>query len=133
MSDNPQPEEHLSEEFRNLGKNLISAVQAAWDSPDRKRLQDEVVGGLTELGVTLRKEAEYLSNSETGQQVKSNVEQIGERIRSSETQAKVRQELLAALKTANNEIQKVIDRWSEGTPPASSDSEQTADEENSHD
>jgi len=112
MSEKPQQEESLAEEFRTLGHNLVSALNAAWESPERKRLQDEVLGGLNELGATLQKEVDYLSKSETSQQVKSSVEQIGERIRSSETQVKVHQELLGALKTANLEIQKLIDRWS---------------------
>lgn len=112
MSENPEHEEGLASEFRALGKNLVSALNAAWESPERKRMQSEVLSGLNELGATLQKEVDNLSNSDASQQVKSSVEQIGERIRSSETQMKVRQELLSALKTANLEIQKVIDRWS---------------------
>ncbi len=113
MSENPEQEENLASEFRALGKNLVSALNAAWESPERKRIQSEVLSGLNELGATLQKEVENLSNSDASQQVKSSVEQIGERIRSSEAQTKVRQELLSALKTANLEIQKVIDRWSD--------------------
>lgn len=113
MTENPQPEENLTEEFRQLGRNLISALQTAWESPERKRLQQEVISGLNELGDTLRKEADVLSSSETAKKFKTNVEQIGEQIRSSEPQTKIRQELLGALRTANLELQKVIERWSE--------------------
>ncbi|MCC7129172.1 MAG: hypothetical protein B6D39_10580 [Anaerolineae bacterium UTCFX2] len=126
MSEEPQKEESLAEEFRALGHNLVSALNAAWESPERQRLQDEVLGGLNELGATLHKEVDYLSKSETSQQIKSSVEQIGERIRGSEPQAKVRQELLGALKTANLEIQKLIDRWS--VPPEASTAETTSAE-----
>ncbi len=126
MSENPEQEESLASEFRTLGRNLISALNAAWESPERKRMQSEVLSGLNELGATLQKEAEHLSKSDASQQVKSSVEQIGERIRSSETQTKVRQELLSALKTANLEIQKVIDRWS--TQPGDEPAEPTPTE-----
>jgi len=118
MSDNPQPEETLVEEFRKLGANLISAVHTAWDKPEVKKLQDEVVNGLNELGSTLGKEADKIIHGPTGQQIKTGVEQVGDRLRNIETQEKVRQELLNALKTANNELQKVIDRWSDtGSQP----------------
>jgi len=134
MSEKPQPEESLAEEFRSLGKNLVSALQAAWDAPERKRLQEEVMNGLNELGETLQREGEHFTNSPTGQQLKTNVEQIGERIRSSETQEKVRIELLGALKTANSEIQKVIDRWTRTesevgeTPPSETETSQEGPE-----
>ena len=122
MSDKPQPEENLADEFRNLGQNLVAALQAAWDTPERKRLSEEVVDGLNEFGTTLRQEADHFSSSPAGQKLKNNVEQVGEKMRSSDAQNKIRQELLAALKTANVELQKVIDRWSNaeaGSPPAS--------------
>jgi hypothetical protein len=129
MSDERPSEENLTEEFRKLGKNLVSAIEAAWDSPERKRFQDEFVSGLNEFGETLRKEADQLVNSSTGQRIKDDVENIGEKIRSSETQVKVRQDLINSLKYANSEIQKILDRWSEsGGQTNPSKSENEADE-----
>ncbi len=112
MTDNQPDEEGLRKEFETLGKNLTDALRAAWDAPESKRLRDEVITGLSGLGTTLRRESENLANSPAAQQVKTEVEQIGERIRSSDAQAKVRHELLSALQTVNNELQKVIDHWS---------------------
>ena len=112
MSDDPRPEENLEDEFQVLGKNLVAALRAAWDAPERKRVQEELITGLNGLGSTLKHEADNFAGSAAGQQIKNGVEQVGERLRSTETQEKVRQELLFALKTANTELQKVIDRWS---------------------
>ena len=112
MSENPKPEESLVGEFRRLGLNLVSALQAAWEKPERKRFQEEMTQGLNDIGQTINREAEKLASSPTGKQIKTEVEQIGERIRSTETQEKVRSEVLKALQTANSEIQSVIDRWS---------------------
>ncbi len=125
MSENPKPEESLVGEFRRLGLNLVSALQAAWETPERKRFQDEMAQGLNDIGQTINREAEKLASSSTGKQIKTEVEQIGEKIRSTETQEKVRSELLKALQTANNEIQGVIDRWSAkeaGTTPGETNS-----------
>jgi len=115
MSENPPPEERLSDELQNLGKNLVEILHTAWDHPERKRYQEEIVSGLNNLGNTMKQEAESLANSSAGQQFKSNVEQIGERLRSAEVQDKVRQELLSALQNANTELEKVINRWSPQT------------------
>ncbi len=112
MNDNLPPEESLADEFRNLGKNLADALRAGWESPERKRLQQEIESGLTDLGATLKREVDNFASSPTGQQLKTDVEQLHERVRSGETQEKVRQELLNALKTANAELQRVINQWS---------------------
>jgi hypothetical protein len=109
---NQQPsEENLTEEFRNLGKNLMEAVRAAWESPERRKLQQEIHSGLNELGATIRKEAESIGESPAGQRIKSEVKDAQQRIRSGEVEARVRDELLSALKTVNTELQKVIDSW----------------------
>ncbi|MEW5873314.1 MAG: hypothetical protein AB1894_28905 [Chloroflexota bacterium] len=112
MSDKPPVEGNLADEFTSLGKNLLEVIQAAWESPERRRVQQEIEQGLNELGNTLSVEAENFKTSPTGQQLKADVEELEQRIRSGETQAKIQQELLAVLQTANSELQKVIQKWS---------------------
>ena len=129
MTEKPSTEEGLAEEFQALGKNLMEALRAAWEKPERKRVQEQVLTGLNELGSTLKREADHFVASSTGQQIKTSVEQVGERLRSAETQEKIRQELLKALQIANAELQKVVDRWT--VAPASVDQgESRSSEEN---
>jgi len=116
MSDVPPSEESLRQEFEALGKNLIGALRSAWDAPESKRLRDEMTNGLSDLGSTLKREAEYLASHPATQQMKDDVEQIGEKIRAPEAQATVRREILSALQSVNSELQKVIDRWTAADP-----------------
>ena len=118
MSDNTPPEDSLAEEFRNLGKNMAEALQAAWDSQERKRIVNEVETNLNELSDTLKKEAKYFAESPTAQRLKNDIEQFGERVRNSEAQEKIRTEVMSILQTANNELQKVINRWTSSQPEA---------------
>ena len=125
MSDQPQLEQpveeaqeagttfegSIAEEMRLLGKNLIDLMRSAWDNPERKRVQSEIEKGITDLGATLKREAEAMASSPTAQRVKTEVEEVGERIRSGEAQARVSQELFDALKTANDELGKIIEKW----------------------
>jgi hypothetical protein len=113
MSEQPPHEDNISDEFRNLGKSLLSALQAVWDSPERQRIQNEIVEGLNEAGATLKKEAEEFSISQTGQQIKRNIEQLGNEFRSSEMKENLRKDLVNVLKTTNTELEKVINRFSE--------------------
>jgi gas vesicle protein len=113
MNDQPPNEESLRQEFEALGKNLIDALRSAWEAPESKRLRDEMTTGLNDLGSSLKREAEYLASHPATQQMKNDVEHLGEKIRAPEAQAKVRNELIGALQTVNAELQKVIDHWKE--------------------
>lgn len=117
MSDQPQPEDNIKDEFRNLGKSLLSALQAVWDSPERQRIQNEIVEGLNEAGAALKKEADEFSLSQTGEQIRKNIEQLGEEFRSSEFKESIRNDLVKVLKTTNSELERVIDRFSQKPTP----------------
>jgi hypothetical protein len=97
----------IAGELSDLGLNLIGVLQAAWDRPERQKLQQEIESGLKELGSALRKETEVVSNSKVSQRVKTEVNDINYRVRSAEVDVKVREELVGALKAINFELAKV--------------------------
>ena len=107
MNDHQKHEENLADEFRNLGTNIISALHAAWERPERIKLQQELEGGLAELAETLKSEANAFSESPTGQRMRSDIEDLGEKVRTGEAESAIRSELLKALKLMNTELQKV--------------------------
>jgi hypothetical protein len=125
MNDVPPNDESLRQEFEALGKNLIGALRSAWEAPESKRLRDEMTNGLNDLGSTLKHEAEYLASHPATQQMKNDVEHIGEKIRAPEAQATVRRELIGALQTVNSELQKLIDRWKESENPVQPPTEES--------
>lgn len=109
MNENKSPEDNLSEEFRKLGQNLAEALRTAWESPERKQFQQELETGLTELSQTVKREAETFNESPTGQRFKENVQEVRGRLRTGEAQVRVRNELLAALRMFNKELEKVAE------------------------
>ena len=72
----------LRDEFRNLGENLTQAFNTAWESDKRKRLQEEMQEGLSELGTTLKELGSQIKESEVIQKVQDDVEDLGEGVRS---------------------------------------------------
>jgi hypothetical protein len=118
MSENPVPDPSVSGELRNLGKNLLGALQAIWETPEFKQFQQELVTGLGELSEAAKKEANNFNDSPTGQQIRTEVGQIGERLRTGEAQESVRKELINALKLANTELDKVVQKWSTSSTQA---------------
>lgn len=111
MSDDNGPQGDLADEFRTLGKNLAEAMRSAWESPERKRLQQEIETGLIELGTTLRTEFNTFNESSTAQRLKEDVQDLGSRMRTGQVQDQVRSELISVMRMVNLELQKATTRW----------------------
>lgn len=112
MSEDKKPEDTLLDEFHNLGENLVNTFRAAWDNPERKRLQQEIEDGLTEMRSTMKLEVEGFREGPTGQRLKSDVDEFQEWVKSSNTEEQIRSELIKALNIANTELKKVADKLS---------------------
>ncbi len=102
----------IAEELRILGKNLKDALQSAWDSEERKKLQSEIQAGLADLGVTLNQASDDFKRSQAGQQFKEDMADFRRRVHSGEVSTKVHDELINALRLANIELSKLNARRS---------------------
>ena len=115
MSDNPPEDQSLVDEFRILGQNLVETFRNAWESQERKRLQKEIEDGLDDLVATLKAEATTFTESPTGHRLKSDIDDLKQRVRSGEAETQVREELLKALRLVNAELQKASQFWKSET------------------
>jgi hypothetical protein len=113
MSEERPSEESVAEEFRQLGRNLTEVLRGAWDSPERKKLGQEIANGLSDLSSLVRREAEHIRESPTGQRLKTEAEELRTRIRTGEYENKARQELVSALHSINEQLKKASQRMSE--------------------
>lgn len=125
MDDSPKPEENLTEEFRTLGRNLLGTLQAAWDRPERKNLQQEIESGLSELVNTLKNEAGTIASGSTGQKVKSGAQDLRQRVQNGEVDTALRSELLKALQTVNAELKKAATHIAGDQEQSGNDQENT--------
>jgi gas vesicle protein len=121
MTETPDPKmdqtaEDLASEFKNLGDNLRNLFVSAWESEQRKSLQNEIETGLSDLGDTLKKTAADFEESETGQRIKSEAEDLRDRVREGEVERKVRSDLRDFLKKLNTELEKAVPTDPEPTP-----------------
>ena len=116
MNDETHETGDLASELRALGKNLSDLFRSAWDSEDRKRLQEEIEGGVADLTDSLRSAAKDLSKSETGRQLQEDVRDLGARVRSGEVESKVRQDLTEVLRKVNEELDRAAKDWAGRRP-----------------
>ncbi|MGW8249480.1 MAG: hypothetical protein ACWGO1_02470 [Anaerolineales bacterium] len=129
MSENPPEKDNLADALHQLGQSLANTIQAAWDHPERKRVQAEIEKGLTDMSETLNKEVENIRQSPTGQQIKADVDEFAEKVRTGETGDQLRQELLKVLQFTNNELERVASklRRSETGQPSETPPEKEAE------
>ena len=109
MSDN-NPNENIGEQLNELGKNLREALQTAWESEERRKLQQEIEEGLANLGASLSQAAKEFSNSPTGKTIKEDVKDLHDRWQTGEVGSKARSEIVDALRKVNDELQKATRR-----------------------
>lgn len=110
MSDNPSDSENIRDAFHQLGENLLRTVRAAWDNPERKKLQQEIETGLSDLAETVRKEVDTFNESPSGKQLKSDVAEVYQGVRTTVTETSLREELLKALNVLNQELETVASK-----------------------
>lgn len=133
MSEEKPSENDLRDEFHNLGKNLLDTLRTAWDTPERKRLQSELEAGLADLTSTLRSEATTLSQSEAGQKLRGEVDDLRQRVRTGEVETRLRDELFSVLRQANSELERIRTSWAAAAqarseaPAAAEEAEPEAD------
>jgi ElaB/YqjD/DUF883 family membrane-anchored ribosome-binding protein len=120
MSDaEPQkPESELRSEFKNLGDSLLKVLRTAWERPERSRLQNEVEAGLNELGHSLRKLTTEFSESEVGQKLKAEADDIRQKVNPEDLEANLRTDIQSVLKRVNQELESLSERMAESATQA---------------
>jgi hypothetical protein len=115
-SENKSSNEDIGDQLNELGKNLREALRTAWESDERRKLQQDIEEGLANLRDSLNQAAKDFSSSPTGQNLKDDVKDIHERWETGELGSKVRSEIAEALRTVNKELQKASQK---NQPPPS--------------
>ena len=100
----------VSDEWQELGQNLKDIFQGAWESDERRKLQENIEAGLADFAGSVNKAVEEFKVSPTGQQLKADVEDFHERVKSGDVENRARQEFASLLRSINSELEKVSKR-----------------------
>ena len=102
------PKDDIAAEFVEFGQNIKKALQSAWASEDRKKLQAEIEKGLKDAGEALKQAGSDFSHGQAAQTFKNETDDFKRRVQSGEFEAKVRSEVLSALRIANEQLKKAF-------------------------
>jgi hypothetical protein len=100
----------ITSEFNKLGENLRSVLHTAWESEERKNLQGEIETGFASLGSAINKAIDDFDQSSTGHAIKSDIEDLKDRYKTGEVEAKVRQDVLTVLQKVNDELKNAVEK-----------------------
>lgn len=111
MSEQPTGHDSVSEELRRLAENLKNTIGTFWESDERKNFTQEIEQGVSEVGKAIENLANELTEGETGQKIKNDVQDLQNRYKSGELEKKIRDDAIATLQNVNDELLKFSDRW----------------------
>jgi hypothetical protein len=114
-NENKSSSDTISDQLNELGKNLRDALQAAWSSDERRKLQKEIEDGMADLGATLSQAAKDFSSTPTGKTITDDVKDLQQRWKTGEVSSKVHTDVMDALRRVNEELQKATGK----NPPPS--------------
>ncbi len=123
MSDetNTTPQGSLGDEIRDFGKSLGDFFKSAWDSEERKEVEEDITGALNDVADTFRQLADDITTGETGQQIKAEYKDLKERVDSGELKDKAHSEISKAIQSLKQELDNITGKW---TPADHSEQEQ---------
>jgi hypothetical protein len=111
MAEKDTDSERISSEFRRFGENLVHALEAAWESEERKKLTQEIQEGVKAFGAAVEASAKEAMESPTARKAREELEQFTDRVQSGEAAREVREGILQTLERINAELEDAAERW----------------------
>jgi hypothetical protein len=118
MSEEVKAEKSIVDELNKMGQQVADAIKAAWESDDRKKLQNEITEGLQKFGDQVTDAAKKASESDAARQMREQAEKVVAEVRESNVTEDIRKGLLNGLEALNRELGKLLEKLENKTPPA---------------
>jgi hypothetical protein len=119
MSDNEIPENErvkeetsdIAREFAELGKKLGDAINAAWHSEERQKIQGEIKDGLHRFSTEVDAAIKNLRESDVGEKVKTGVKQVREDVEKGKVADDLRRGTVNALRGLSEALDKMANSF----------------------
>jgi hypothetical protein len=119
MSDNEIPENErvkgdtsdIAREFAELGKKLGDAINAAWHSEERQKIQGEIKEGLHRFSTEMDAAIKNLRESDVSEKVKTGVKQVREDVEKGKVADDLRRGTVNALRGLSEALDKMANSF----------------------
>jgi hypothetical protein len=119
MSDSEIPENErvkeetpdIARELAELGKKLGEAINTAWHSEERQKIQGEIKDGLQRFSTEVDAAVKNLRESDVGEKVKSSVKQVREDVEAGKVADDLRRGTVSALRSLSEALDKMANSF----------------------
>jgi hypothetical protein len=108
----------IAQELADLGKKLREAINTAWNSEERHKIQGEIQEGLQRFSTEVDTAIKNLRESDVGEKVKSGVKQVREDVEAGKVADDLRRGTVSALRSLSEALDKMANSFTpvEGEP-----------------
>jgi hypothetical protein len=107
----PQLERNLGEELNRLGQSFVEVVQVAWNSDQRRQLEQDLTKGVNSLAANLEEGLKKVGESQQAKELMTRAEDVAEsvaeRVRTSEVSKEVGEGLIKGLRSLSVQLEKL--------------------------
>lgn len=101
----------IAEELKNLGRQFADSVQAAWNSEERIRVENEIREGVKSFANEVDKAIHEARESQAAAKVKEETAELKTKIESGEFSQKAREGLVQGLQWLSEELGKLAEQF----------------------
>jgi hypothetical protein len=102
-----QPGQELLDELTQLADKFAAVVKTAWNSEQRKQVENDVRSGLGTMAVSIEESFKQVASSNEAKDLQTKASEVGERVTSSKFFADMTSALTAGLRTLSDQLDKV--------------------------
>lgn len=100
----------ILDELSKLGHKVTAALQQVWESPERKKAEDEIRRALKIAGDRIDEVSEDLRTSDVTKELKGQATKVVEAVEQSSVTKEIRKGLLMGLRKINEELTELLER-----------------------
>ena len=102
-----QPGQELLDELTQLADKFASVVKSAWNSEQRKQVENDVRSGLNTMAASLEDGFKQVASSNEAKDLQTKASEVGEKVTSTKFFADLTSALTTGLRTLSDQLDKV--------------------------
>jgi hypothetical protein len=123
----------LIDELTRLGQKFVTVVEVAWNSEQRKKIEEDLRTGLVTVASSLEEGFKRVSSTKEAQEAVNAAEDVAEKVRSSKIAAELSGALAQGLRTLSEQMDKLTEEMQEKNKSAKSSAEASSSSKDSQD
>ena len=97
----------IIDELTNLGQKFVEVVEVAWNSEQRKKIEEDLRTGLVSVANSLEDSFKHLKETKEAKEVANAAEDVADKVRSSKIASELSSALAQGLRTLNEQMDKL--------------------------